>query len=48
MSYTDYIVAKLLVMVFLAFCWGVYRGITGQPLERGQPDSQAEKDHSAR
>ena len=48
MSYTDYIVAKLLVLVFLAFCWGVYRGITGQPLERGQTGNQAEQDQQAR
>ena len=39
MSFTDYMVVKLLVMVFLAFCWGVFCGITGRNL-RGEPHAK--------
>lgn len=41
MDYLDYMLWKLAGMAFLAFCWGLYCGITGRPLGREQRDSQA-------
>jgi hypothetical protein len=31
---------KFWILVFLAFCYGIYRGFTGQPLARGPRDSR--------
>jgi hypothetical protein len=41
MDYLDYKLAKAGVLVLMAFCWGIWRGISGQPLSRGQSDTQS-------
>jgi hypothetical protein len=43
MDYLEYKLWKAGVLVFLAFCWGLWRGFSGQSLVRGRPDSQTEQ-----
>lgn len=43
MDYLEFKLWKAGVLVFLALCWGIWRGFTGQPLVRGQSDSQTEQ-----
>lgn len=45
MEFLDYMLLKLCVFGFAAFCWGVYCGITGYPLGGAQrEDHQAKED----
>jgi hypothetical protein len=48
MDYLDFMWAKLIALAVLAFFWGLYRGITGQPLVRGQRDSQTDPTQTKR
>lgn len=48
MDYLEYKLWKAGILIFLAFCWGFWREISGQPLSRGHSDTQTEqekKDH---
>jgi hypothetical protein len=47
MSHIDYLLWKALGLVFLAFCWGVYCGITGRPLGPEPRDNQAGQDQDS-
>ncbi|MCW1959786.1 MAG: hypothetical protein KIH64_014830 [Mycobacterium sp.] len=38
MSYTDFVIWKLVVLLVVVFAWGVWRGLTGQPLQPGRLD----------
>lgn len=42
MDYTDWMWIKFGVLVLLAGIWGFWRGITGQPLELEQSDTERE------
>lgn len=43
MDYMEFRLWKAGVLVFLAFCWGLWRGFIGLPLERARRDSQTEE-----
>jgi hypothetical protein len=37
--FTDYLVIKAIVLVAAAFVWGLWRGLTGRPMQVGQSDT---------
>jgi len=41
MSYTEWLIYKLIGMVVLAFIWGIFCGVTGRPLWRARSDKEA-------
>lgn len=43
MEFTDYMLWKAAILVFAAFCWGIYCGLTGRPLGLEQRDNQTEE-----
>jgi hypothetical protein len=48
MDYSDYLWIKFGLVVFAAFIWGIYCGLTGRPLGREQTDkSQSPATHSS-
>lgn len=42
-DYLTYMLWKAGIVVFLAFCWGLYCGITGRSMRTGQRDIPAEQ-----
>jgi hypothetical protein len=42
-DYTDFLIAKLIVIAVGAFVWGVYCGVTGRPLWQEQPDQPSKE-----
>ena len=40
MDYVDDLIVKLLILVALAFVYGLWRGINGQPLSREQSEQE--------
>lgn len=40
MEFSDYLIAKLIVLAVAAFIWGVYCGFTGRPLWREPRDKE--------
>ena len=44
MDYTDWMLWKLVAFVALAFVYGLWRGLTGQPLQRGPRDTETAGD----
>jgi hypothetical protein len=47
MEFTDYMLWKLIGMAVLAFCWGLFCGITDRSMQTGRPNNPAELDQSS-
>ncbi len=44
LEYIDYMLWKALALVFLAFCWGLYRGFIDRPLGVERREQEKLKD----